>query len=137
MTIPDYQSLMLPVLVASSKGEVRIGDVVNQLAEQLKLSPEERTELLPSGRQTIFSNRVHWAKTFLAKAHFIEMPQRGYFKITARGQGVLQSPPVQIDNGFLMQFPEFREFKKKSSGADEESRGNFYTRIGGSEADAR
>ena len=62
MAVPDYQSLMLPVLLASSKGEVRIGDVVNQLSEELKLSPEERSELLPSGKQSLFSNRVHWAK---------------------------------------------------------------------------
>jgi len=68
MTVPDYQTLMLPVLVASSKGEVRIGDVVNQLADELKLSSEERSELLPSGKQTLFSNRVHWAKT---------LPQQG------------------------------------------------------------
>ena len=56
MAVPDYQSIMLPVLVASSKGAVRIGDVVNQLAGELKLSPEEPGELLPSGKQTLFSN---------------------------------------------------------------------------------
>jgi restriction endonuclease Mrr len=59
MSIPDYQSLMLPVLVASSKGEVRIGQVVDELADQLELSPEDRSDLLPSGKQTVFSNRVH------------------------------------------------------------------------------
>ena len=64
MSIPDYQSLMLPVLVACSKGEVRIGPVVDELANQLGLSPEERSELLPSGQQTVFSNRVHWAKSY-------------------------------------------------------------------------
>jgi len=58
MPIPDYQSLMLPVLVASSKGEVRIGSVVEQLADQLGLTTQERSELLPSGKQTVFSNRV-------------------------------------------------------------------------------
>ena len=58
MSIPDYQSLMLPVLVASAKGEVLIGPVVDELANQLELSPEERSELLPSGQQTVFSNRV-------------------------------------------------------------------------------
>ena len=58
MPIPDYQSLMLPVLAASSKGEVRIGAVVEELAHQLNLTPEERGELLPSGKQTVFSNRV-------------------------------------------------------------------------------
>src|SRR6266481_3424391 len=95
MAVPDYQSLMLPVLAASSKGEVRIGDVAAQLAEELKLSPEERGELLPSGKQTIFSNRVHWAKTYLSKANLFEITRRGYFKITDRGEDVLRShPPV-------------------------------------------
>jgi restriction system protein len=64
MPIPDYQSLMLPVLKAPSQGEVRIGQVVDQLVEQLRLTPEERSELLPSGKQMVFSNRAHWAKTF-------------------------------------------------------------------------
>src|SRR5208337_4608997 len=100
MAISDYQSLMLPVLVASSKGEVRIGFVVEELADQLALTPEERSELLPSGKQTIFSNRVHWAKSYLSKAHLVEITRRGYFKITPRGQGVLQSSPQKVDNKF-------------------------------------
>src|SRR5713101_7952172 len=116
MAIPDYQSLMLPVLMASSKGEVRIGDVVNQVAEELNLSPEERVELLPSGKQTLFSNRVHWAKTYLSKANLIEITRRGHFKITDRGQDVLRSQPARIDNNFLAQFSEFREFRERSSG---------------------
>jgi restriction system protein len=119
MTVPDYQSLMLPVLVASSKDEVRIGDVVSQLAEELKLSPEDRAELLPSGKQTLFSNRVHWAKTYLGKANLIEITRRGHFKITDRGREVLESHPARIDNNFLGQFPEFREFRERSSGGAE------------------
>jgi len=63
MAIPDYQSLMLPVLLSSADGEIRIGDAVDKLAQKLGLTPEERSELLPSGKQTLFSNRVHWAKT--------------------------------------------------------------------------
>jgi restriction endonuclease Mrr len=88
VNIPDYQSLMLPVVVASSKGEVRVGAVVEELADQLGLSLEERSELLPSGKQTV-SNRVHWAKTYLAQAALIENTRSGYFKITARGQQTL------------------------------------------------
>jgi restriction system protein len=120
MTVPDYQSLMLPVLAACCKGEVRIGDVVNQLADELKLSPEERGELLPSGKQTLFNNRVHWAKTYLNKAHLIETTRRGHFKITDRGIDVLRSQPVRIDNNLLNQFLEFREFKERSSGEAEQ-----------------
>jgi restriction system protein len=110
---------MLPVLVASSKGEVRIGPVVEELADQLGLSSEERSELLPSGQQTVFSNRVHWAKSYLSKAQLVEITRRGYFRITPRGQTVLQSPPQKIDNKFLMQFEEFRQFRDRSSIAPE------------------
>lgn len=119
MPIPDYQSLMLPVLEASSKGEVRIGEVVEDLAQKLALSPEERSELLPSGKQTVFSNRVHWAKSYLSKAHLVEITRRGYFKITPRGQEVIEAQPSHIDNRLLMQFEEFRQFRERSSEADE------------------
>lgn len=104
---------MLPVLVAAPKGEVRIGSVVQQLADQLGLSLDERSELLPSGKQTVFSNRVHWSKTYLAQAGLIENTRRGHFRITARGQQTLTASPSHIDNGFLSQFEEFRDFKER------------------------
>jgi restriction system protein len=115
MSVPDYQSLMLPVLRLTSHEEVRIGDVVDRLADQLCLAPEDRTALLPSGKQTIFSNRVHWAKTYLGKAGLIESTRRGHFKITSRGSDVVQSNPPRIDNAFLEKFDEFRHFKDRSS----------------------
>ncbi len=119
MFIPDYQSLMLPVLVASSKGEVRIGPVVDELADQLGLSQEDRSELLPSGQQTVFSNRVHWAKSYLAKAQLVEITRRGYFRITPRGHTILQTSPKRIDNKTLMQFEEFRQFRERSGTTSE------------------
>jgi restriction system protein len=73
---------MIHVLSAAANGEVRIGDVVERLADQLGLTPEERAELLPSGKQTLFANRVHWAKTYLSKAGLIELTRRAYFRIT-------------------------------------------------------
>jgi restriction system protein len=115
MSIPDYQSLMLPVLSASLDGETRIADVVERLAEQLGLTPTERAELLPSGGQTLFANRVHWAKTYLGKAGLIEGTRRGYFKITPRGQQVIAAKPARIDNNFLSQFEEFEKFRRKSN----------------------
>ncbi len=120
MPIPDFQSLMLPVLVASAKGEARIGAVVEDLANDLGLTPEERSELLPSGKQTVFSNRVHWAKSHLTKARLVELPKRGYFRITPRGKEVLESRPGHIDIKFLMRFEEFRQFRERSSGAEEQ-----------------
>jgi restriction system protein len=120
MSIPDYQSLMLPVLVASSKGEVRIGAVVKQLANQFGLSPEERRKRL-SSQQTVFTNRVHWAKSYLSKAHLVQITRRGYFRITSRGRLALQSSPHEINNKFLMQFDEFRQFRKRSKTGQQEA----------------
>lgn len=105
---------MLPVLTASTGGEARIGDVVDRLTEQLNLTPDERAELLPSGGQTLFANRVHWAKTYLSKAGLLESTRRGFFKITERGQRVLDSRPPRIDNMFLGQFEEFQQFKDRA-----------------------
>ncbi len=115
MPVPDYQSLMIHVLSAAADGEVRIGDVVEYLAGELGLTPEERVELLPSGKQTLFANRVHWAKTYLSKAGLIELTRRGYFRITHRGRQVMASRPPRIDNTFLNQFAEFRQFKERSA----------------------
>jgi restriction system protein len=114
MSIPEFQSLMVYVLSASASGEVRIGDVVEQLADQLKLQANERAELLPSGKQTTFANRVHWARSYLGKAGLIEATRRGYVRITDRGRNILSSPPQRIDNKFLNQFAEFRQFKERS-----------------------
>lgn len=115
MAVPDYQSLMLPVLSAFSSGETRAGDVINKIGEQLKLTPEDRAKRLPSGRQGVFENRVHWAKFYLGKAGLLETTRRGYSKITAHGQKVLEANPTKIDNNFLNQFEEFRQFREKSA----------------------
>jgi restriction system protein len=121
MSIPDFQSLMLPVLSVAANaanGEIRIGDVIDRLAEELALTPEERAHLLPSGTQGTFANRVHWAKFHLSKAGLIENTRRGYFKITPRGQQVIESKPARIDMNFLSQFEEFEKFRR---GSDQET----------------
>lgn len=114
MPIPDYQTLMLPVLQNVAVKEVRLSDLVKHLVNELKLSEAEKTELLPSGRQTVFANRVGWAKTYLKKAGLLEYPRRGFCRITKRGEEVLASSPSKIDNCYLTQFDEFREFTNKS-----------------------
>jgi restriction system protein len=116
--IPDYQALMRPVLVCAAEGETRIGDAVEQLAEKLDLTPEERAELLPSGKQSRFANRVNWAKAYLAKAGLVENTRRGYFRITARGQAALADAAATINNAYLDQFKEFQDFKAKVNEAD-------------------
>lgn len=112
-TVPDYQSLMLPVLRAAAVGEQRIGAVVQSLGEELGLSEAARATLLASGRQTIFANRVHWAKTYLAKAGLVEATRRGHFRLTQRGADVLSANPERIDNRFLSRFEEFRQFSDR------------------------
>ena len=114
-TVPDYQSLMLPVLRAVAAGEQHIGAVVKRLGEELGLSEAARAALLPSGRQTIFANRVHWAKTYLAKAGLVETTKRGHFRLTQRGADVLAANPERIDNRFLSRFEEFRQFSARSA----------------------
>ncbi|WP_211483470.1 restriction endonuclease [Pontixanthobacter rizhaonensis] len=112
--IPDYQSLMLPVLKEASKGEQRIANVVETIASELKLSPDERAELLPSGKQTIIGNRVHWAKSYLKQAGLVTSTKRGHFVITARGQDALNRNIPEINVKFLRQFPDFVEFQNRS-----------------------
>src|SRR5579884_2606651 len=114
MAIPDFQTLMLPVLESASLGEVRISDVVEKLAKKFRLTPAESAELLPSGKQTTMANRVHWAKAYLGKARLIEPTRRGHFRITDRGRDVLGSPPARIDIRYLRQFPEFQAFREAS-----------------------
>jgi restriction system protein len=116
--IPDYQSLMRPVLACAAVSETRIGDAVEQLAAKLGLTPDERAQLLPSGKQTMFANRVHWAKTYLVKAGLAEGTRRGYYRITPRGQAALADTTAKINNAYLDQFKEFQDFKAKVNEAD-------------------
>lgn len=112
MAIPDFQTLMLPVLRTAAKGEVRISDSVEALAIEFKLSDEERSQLLPSGRQTTFANRVHWAKSYLGKAGLVELTKRAHFRITNQGREALANAPERIDIKFLNKFPSFQLFRE-------------------------
>ena len=122
--IPDYQSIMLPLLkMASDKKEHKINDLVDKLAEQFKLTDEERKELLPSGQTFIFGSRVGWARTYLKKAGLLDAPKRGIALITKRGLDILKSNPKEINVNTLKQFPEFLEFqsiKKDDNGSVEQ-----------------
>lgn len=118
--IPDFQTLMLPVLEDSAKGEVRVGATVERLADRFGLTPEQRADLLPSKRQTTFANRIHWAKSYLGKAGLIELTKRGHFAITDAGRGVLSNPPERIDIAFLKRFPPFLAFRSAENAAGDE-----------------
>jgi restriction system protein len=119
MNIPDYQSLMLPLLEAIADGrEHLVGDVRESIATKLGLGVAEREALLPSGKQPIFDNRLGWAKTYLAKAGLVSSVRRGVYQISDRGRSVVASKPARIDASYLAKFPEFEEFHRK---ADNES----------------
>lgn len=116
MAIPDFQTCMLPFLRFLGDGQERqLKDAVRALAQEFRLTPDELNELLPSGSQPVFINRVGWAKSYLKKAGLIEYPRRSFCRITAAGSRVLRDPPERITIKFLEQFPGYQEFKKKRS----------------------
>lgn len=115
MPVPDYQSLMLPLLkLIRDKQEHMFSDAIDTLAREFHLTEAERKEILPSGIQAKFDNRVGWARTYLKKAGLLESVGRGKFRITERGIQVLDSNPASINVKFLRQFPEFLEFQKSA-----------------------
>ena len=121
MPIPDYQSLMLPLLKVAADGKVHTKrDATQELSQRFELTEEECKELLPSGNQAVFDNRFGWARTYLKKAVLIQYPQRGHFQITDRGKSVLAKNPPVINVAFLRQFPEFLEFHGQKTIGDPE-----------------
>ena len=114
MTIPDYQTIMLPLLKLMNDGNVSpLADLRESLSDFFTLSDDERLELLPSGTQPVFDNRVAWATVYLHKAVLLERPKRGHYQITERGLSALNENPEKINIKFLEKFPEFIEFKNK------------------------
>ncbi len=111
--IPDYQSIMLPLLKIISDDKVyRFRNLIDELSTEFQLSEDEQKELLPSGQQPIFDNRVGWANTYLKKAGLIKSEKRGYLQITELGHKVLADNPPKINVKFLRQFESFKEFAK-------------------------
>ncbi len=111
MAVPPYQDLMLPLLKLAEDGKDHsVEDSTAALAAQFKLTADDLKEMLPSGKQSTFENRVGWARTYLKKAGLLETPARGSLKITPRGVEVLRKNPSRIDRKFLNRFPEFVDF---------------------------
>jgi len=112
MTIPDYEAIMLPLLqLLGDQQERSKPEAVKRLSETFSLTEAEREQLLPSGRQRLFDNRVGWARTYLAKAGLVESARRGHWRITQRGKDVLGENPPKLDAKYLERFPEFVAFK--------------------------
>ena len=114
MAIPDYQTCMFPLLkFASDNKEHSLREAIESLSIHFKLSDDELKELLPSGQQAIFVNRIGWARSYMKQAGLLETKRRGYFRITQRGLDVLSQNPEKIDVKFLEQYKEFLEFRKR------------------------
>ena len=121
MAVPDFQTCMLPLLYLAREradSPVAIREAVEMLADQFRLTPEDRTELLDSGKQRRFDNRVNWACSYLRKAGLLQSAGRGLFQITERGNAVLAEKPQRVDIRFLSQFPEIQEFRQRKETDD-------------------
>ena len=112
MPIPDFQTLMLPLLCHLADGAERTNqESFDAMAHEFNLTDAERAQLLPSGQQTVFRNRLAWAKAHFKRAGLIESPRRGTYRITDCGRDVLADSPKRIDLKFLDKFPGHREFR--------------------------
>lgn len=130
MPIPDYQAIMLPLLkFTTDQQEHSLREAIEALANRFQLTEEERKELLPSGRQPTFDNRVGWARTHLKKAGLVESTKRGYFRITDRGFDVIKSNPVEINAKLLKQFPEYLEFQKYTQSSEQSLSNNTASEV--------
>lgn len=128
MAIPDFQTLMLPVLELLGDGQIRrvVPEITDPLGEGFHLTSEERQQMLPSGAMPTYVNRTHWAVTYLVKAGLLSRPARGRAGITKLGIEVLATKPAKIDIGFLTKYPAFVAFRTKAKPSTS----------GGSESDA-
>jgi restriction system protein len=114
MSVPDYQSLMLPLLEALADGrEHDVRELRDTIAQRLGVPDADREELLPSGKQPVYDNRIGWAKTYLDKAALLQTVRRGVYQITDRGRTVVAERPARVDVTYLSRFPEFEEFRRR------------------------
>lgn len=114
MAIPDFQTIMLPLLRFCADGKEHANqESLDALATEFGLTNDERKKLLPSGQQRVFDNRVAWARAHMKMALLIENPRRGIFRITGRGKSILEQSPLSIDLKFLRQFSEYVDARKK------------------------
>jgi restriction system protein len=121
MSIPDFQSVMLPLLKAIGDCQEHVmRNVTKNIADRFNLSEEERQEMLPSGQTTLIANRVGWAKTYLKNAGLLEQPKRGIVRITEAGKAVLADSPSSIDMRYLERFPAYLAFRDRSHSSDDD-----------------
>ncbi len=112
--VPDYQSMMLPILKRAAEGEINTKGAVEAVAAEFHLTPEDLAKLLSSGTATVASNRASWAMIYMQRAGLLHRERRGVYAITQRGRDILSSNPPRVDNQLLRQFPEFKQFQSGS-----------------------
>ena len=129
MGVPSFQQLMLPALqtIGQRYDEISISGLEDGVSKALKISVEERQLRLPSGNQTLFANRLNWARSYLSKAGLIELPRRGYCRATDRGRELLAEGVSEIDLGMLERYPEFVSWRSQTRAARRRSRSNCGT----------
>jgi restriction system protein len=123
---------MLPLLQHCAVRSWSIGALVAQIADDLCLTPDERTQQIPSGGISVIGSRVHWAKTYLKKGGLVEQPKRGVVQITVRGRALLATNPSRIDSALLGQYEEFRTF----AGRQKADQGSFLTAAASASAES-
>jgi restriction system protein len=121
VAVPDFQSLMLPVLRHLAERQWSTSELTAALSDEYGLTLEERRQLLPSGTQTTIANRTHWALAYLNRAGLITRVARARYVATEAGRNILGSPPDKITIGFLNQFPSFDGFRRKAQATGEEA----------------
>ncbi len=120
MSLPKYYELYIPFLSAISDGKTySLKEIKESITSQLKLGETELLERLPSGNQTVYDNRIGWARTYLKKAGLIQAPSRAHFQITEEGKKLFESGAVITDKLLAEKYPSFAEFRgnKKTAGS--------------------
>jgi len=122
MSVPSFQQLMLPALqtIGQRYDEISIAGLEDEVVKTLRISPEERNIMLPSGNQRLISNRLNWARSYLSKAGLIELPRRGYCRATDRGRELLAEGVGEIDLGVLGRYPEFVAWRSQTKACEVE-----------------
>jgi restriction system protein len=123
MPIPTYQQMMLPMLRLIGEGHAQMKECMPHLMTEFAVSKEEAEVLLPSGKQTMMSNRAHWARQYLSQAGLVEATKRGHYQISSLGRGLLAEKHEEISVALLKKFPKFQEFMDKSSKSAEPASG--------------
>jgi restriction system protein len=114
MPVPDYQTLMLPVLKLVASGHETIPECLQPLTQAFDLTEDEVDQLLPSGKQTVLANRAHWARTYLSQAGLVEPVKRGHYRVTETGRATVNSGIKDINKTYLERFDAFQDFLQRS-----------------------